>query len=168
MTFEPGIITRIITVTPIVCLVSTIAIANFELLRKLPHFRRLLRRFIAKSGRGRKKLRAVRAHQLNINLIHTELPHFANPSYGPDFLSCSESYLGGHFFTCQKYFASAIFAQGTPPLYGACSFNYKDYIIYRHFHLDWSVIVFMPMACRKCPFDSGFVNRSATITFVGQ
>ena len=47
MTFEPGIITRIITVTPIVCLVSTIAIANFELLRKLPHFRRFLRRFIA-------------------------------------------------------------------------------------------------------------------------
>ena len=47
MTFEPGIITRIITVTPIVCLVSTIAIANFELLRKLPHFRRFLCRFIA-------------------------------------------------------------------------------------------------------------------------
>ena len=42
------------------------------------------------------------------------------------FLSCSESYLGGHFFTCQKYFASAIFAQGTPLLYSACSF--KHYI----------------------------------------
>ena len=31
MTFESGTIARIITVTPIVCLVSTIAIANFEL-----------------------------------------------------------------------------------------------------------------------------------------
>ena len=27
------------------------------------------------------------------------------------------------FFTCQKYFASTIFAQGTPLLYGACSFK---------------------------------------------
>ena len=41
------------------------------------------------------------------------------------FQSCSESYLGGHFFTCQKYFASAIFAQGTPLLYGACSFKIR-------------------------------------------
>ena len=32
--------------------------------------------------------------------------------------------MGSHFFTCQKYFASAIFAQGTGPLlYGACSFK---------------------------------------------
>ena len=83
VTFEPGIIARIITVTPIVCLVSTIAIANFELLRKLPHFRRFLRRFIVKSGRGRQKICALCAHPFYINLIHTELPHFANSSYGP-------------------------------------------------------------------------------------
>ena len=43
------------------------------------------------------------------------------------FQSCSESYMGGHYFTCQKYFASAIFAQGTPLLYGACSFNHLLY-----------------------------------------
>ena len=30
---------------------------------------------------------------------------------------------GRPFFTCQKYFVSAIFAQGTPLLYGACLFN---------------------------------------------
>ena len=36
---------------------------------------------------------------------------------------------GRPFFTCQKYFASAIFAQGTPLLYGACSFKLCTFFI---------------------------------------